>query len=171
MGNQTKLELSAVVEPFARVIDGRTGTVNQQTLDELKCYYDATDHSAYKIETYEPGDLLTLRTGLLFNLPFRLALGIHSSVEPFIDEQATIKTFREYQGIRPLMLTGDGASHERRMKERAESAACGAMIEAAMDGGHLGRIREAHQFLRQERLISRASGSLAMKAVNLVTPV
>ncbi len=171
MSNSTQLELSAVVEPFARVIDGRTGTVNQQTLNDLKSYYDATDHSAYKIETYEPGDLLTLRKGLLFNLPFRLALGIHSSIEPFIDEQATIKTFSEYQAVRPLMLTGDGASHEKRMKSRAESAACGAMIEAAMDGGHLARIREAHDFLRQERMISRASGNFAMKAVELVTLV
>ena len=72
MSIPVQLKLANVVEPFARVVDGRPGTVSQNALDDLKNYYTATEHGAFDIETYETGDLLTLRKGALFYLPFRL---------------------------------------------------------------------------------------------------
>lgn len=168
----TYTQLREAVEPFAKAIDGPSWGVTQASLDELQALHQAADHPDFLIDSYAPDDLLTLRSGALFHLPFRLSMGLHSSVKPHLfDVVDTVETFSAYQQVGTLGITGGGYSHERRMRERAESALSGAIIEAAADRKFTAPVTEAIMMSEQLGLVARRSGRILRKAVTLVTHV
>lgn len=143
------------VQPFSRAIDS-TICVRQEHLDELQGTFAASDNPDFEIGSYQSDGLHALPQGRLYHLPFKLALGIHCSVEPVINQEATHAVYDAYleagtRSIKSFRTNFEVRNHQR---DRVDSAIIGALIEAATDRTQGDAVMAASSFARKAKLIT-----------------
>ncbi len=162
------LHASRTAEYFAQVIDN-PWLVKQGRLDELQDQMGAADSIDFQLSTYQDvsnGQLV--RVGRLFHLPFRLSLGLHESVDPVIDTEATIAIFGAYKAVEPLHPKAKGLPLKAQKAERARSAIGGAFMEASADRRQPDLIEEGIKFARENRLLDIVDRSTVRSAIKLL---
>lgn len=147
------LHASKTAEYFAQVID-YPWLVKQGRLDELQEQMGAGESIDFQLSTYQDvSNSEVVRVGRLFHLPFRLSLGLHESVEPIINTEATLAIFGAYKAVEPLHPKAKGLPLRAQKAERARSAIGGAFIEASADRRQLELIQEGIKFAYKNRLL------------------
>ena len=161
--------LDKVVGPFAAANIAIPGSITQPKLDQLRGIYDARSHSDFYVESYGSDDPRThdRQFGRLLHLPYRLSLGLHSSVaDKGLNRAATVATYATYASTSTL-FRGE-VSQEVRMKHRARACLAGAIIEAAADDSFITEIDDAIRFTRRYGLLGYRAGRITRKATKLV---
>lgn len=164
------LYVSRTAEYFAQVID-IPWIVKQERLEELQEYMGAGESVDFNLSTYQDANREeTVRVGRLFHLPFRLSLGLHESVEPVINAEATRAIFEAYKSTMPLHpKEKDKLLIKMQRSERAQSAIGGALVEASIDRTYADQLGERLKFARRERMLDYPNGSTIRHAMKLLS--
>jgi len=153
-------------EYFSQAVD-KPWIVTQDRLDELQEHMGASGSNDFSLESYLGANGEIIKVGRLFSLPFRLSLGIHESVEPIVNPEATLTIHGVYKSTLPMDPKPDGFRLDLQKMQRAESAIVGALIQAADDRGFADLIGPAMKFARKKKLITLPGSANLKSALTL----